>query len=359
VAARVTVPAPPLPPPGSPTTDPVRHFAESSMHLIIGLARVINGLDAADDRPRAAHAPTHRAMAGASEGAADLVEGMRLVWAGRPRSAAAVLERAVANLRRSDRAGFLPVALGQVAYVRALLGDAGGAAAAADDASHAHHTASRLHAFVCGQGEAWAAAAAGELSAARQRMATTAAVCRDLEQPVLAAQAWYDVARLGDAAAAARPLRRLALRSPEDSLPRLLAAHVDALAAGDAAGVADAAREARRWGHRLHAAEAAAQAAALYARRSGAEAEHWRVTAHDLVAACEGARTPALMRLHDLDLTSREREIVGLVARGMSNREVADRLHLSVRTVGNHLQAAYAKLGVHKREELAGLLPFG
>jgi hypothetical protein len=190
VAELVTVPAPPLPPPGSPPTDPVRHFAESSLHLIIGLARAINGLDAADDRPRAAHAPTHRAMAGASEGAADLVEGMRLVWAGRPRSAGAVLERAVNHLRRSDRAGFLPVALGQVAYVRALRGDAAGAAAAADDATHAHHTASRLHAFVCGQGEAWAAAAAGELSAARQAMAATAAVCRDLEQPVLAAQAW-------------------------------------------------------------------------------------------------------------------------------------------------------------------------
>ena len=124
--------------------------------------------------------------------------------------------------------------------------------------------------------------------------------------------------------------------------------------------MADAAQRLLRRGHRLHAAEAAGQAAALHGRRRHrADADRWREVVSSLVEECEGARTPALAPLHDLDLTPREREIVGLAAQGLTNPDIARRLHLSARTVGNHLQAAYAKLGVHRREELAHLRPFG
>jgi DNA-binding CsgD family transcriptional regulator len=55
-------------------------------------------------------------------------------------------------------------------------------------------------------------------------------------------------------------------------------------------------------------------------------------------------------------LTAREREIVLLVADGLSTKEVAERLFLSARTVSNHLQNAYTKLGISKRSELAAAL---
>jgi DNA-binding CsgD family transcriptional regulator len=55
-------------------------------------------------------------------------------------------------------------------------------------------------------------------------------------------------------------------------------------------------------------------------------------------------------------LTRREREIAGLVARGMTNREIAEALVISVRTVDNHLSNAYAKLGVATRAELVETL---
>lgn len=55
-------------------------------------------------------------------------------------------------------------------------------------------------------------------------------------------------------------------------------------------------------------------------------------------------------------LTAREREIAELAVTGLSNKEVADRLHLSVRTVENHLHRTFRKLGVDGRAALAHAL---
>ena len=52
-------------------------------------------------------------------------------------------------------------------------------------------------------------------------------------------------------------------------------------------------------------------------------------------------------------LTKRERIIVGLAATGLSDRMIADKLHISVRTVEGHLYRCYLKLGIAGREELA------
>ncbi|MGB8254662.1 MAG: helix-turn-helix transcriptional regulator, partial [Pseudonocardiaceae bacterium] len=66
---------------------------------------------------------------------------------------------------------------------------------------------------------------------------------------------------------------------------------------------------------------------------------------------------PALAALTTpLPLTQREREIVTLAASGLSNRQIADRLVVSVRTVEGHLYRACAKLGASDRAELAALL---
>ncbi len=52
-------------------------------------------------------------------------------------------------------------------------------------------------------------------------------------------------------------------------------------------------------------------------------------------------------------LTPREREIMRLVAQGLRDREIADQLHLSVRTVQNHLKHIYDKLGIRSRTAVA------
>jgi len=48
-------------------------------------------------------------------------------------------------------------------------------------------------------------------------------------------------------------------------------------------------------------------------------------------------------------LTERESEVLALLARGMSNQEIADRLVITPNTVKRHLKSVYAKLGVHTR----------
>jgi non-specific serine/threonine protein kinase len=55
-------------------------------------------------------------------------------------------------------------------------------------------------------------------------------------------------------------------------------------------------------------------------------------------------------------LTSREWEIAGLVAEGLSNREIAGRLVISKRTVDAHIEHIYGKLGVSSRVQLASWL---
>ena len=50
-----------------------------------------------------------------------------------------------------------------------------------------------------------------------------------------------------------------------------------------------------------------------------------------------------------MPLSAREREVVALIAQGRSNREIADALVLSVRTVERHIENVYNRLGISGR----------
>ena len=108
----------------------------------------------------------------------------------------------------------------------------------------------------------------------------------------------------------------------------------------------------------LYAAEAATQASTLYdreglRRRASAAAQRARA----LAERCEGARSPALETApQPVALTKREREVATLAGRGLTSREIAETIVVSTRTVENHLQRAYEKLGVRGRAELAEAL---
>lgn len=90
---------------------------------------------------------------------------------------------------------------------------------------------------------------------------------------------------------------------------------------------------------------------------SASGSAHAAAQATWLHSCCEGARTPGLVGLEGpLPLTPRETEVANLAATGLSSRDIAARLTLSVRTVENHRQAVYAKLGVTGRRDLPAIL---
>jgi two-component system response regulator DevR len=86
------------------------------------------------------------------------------------------------------------------------------------------------------------------------------------------------------------------------------------------------------------------------------------------VAAGRSIVDPALLRLareklrHEaaeasaaVELTPRERRILGLIAEGRTNREIGAELYLAEKTVKNCFSYLFAKLGVHRRAEAAAL----
>ncbi|WAX81738.1 LuxR family transcriptional regulator AbsR2 [Streptomyces sp. KMM 9044] len=152
------------------------------------------------------------------------------------------------------------------------------------------------------------------------------------------------------------PYDAVRLGTPERAAGRLtgvFAAHADALAHTDGPALDRAAGELEQRGFLLFAAEAYAQAAT--AHRDPGAARTARTRAVTLARRCQGARTPALAGLVLGELTARQRQIVTLAATGLSNRQIAERLTLSVRTVGNHLYSAYTRLGASDRTALPRL----
>jgi DNA-binding CsgD family transcriptional regulator len=204
---------------------------------------------------------------------------------------------------------------------------------------------------------AWAAVAAGDMPSAGRLLEEAATQAEAVGDLVGQASALHGLARLGHAKEVSGLLVALAGRI-EGELVTARAAHTEALAKGDANALVAASCAFEAMGADLLAAEAAADAAVAW-RRSGEpkEAAAAERRAGILAGNCQGAVTPALQMIETrARLTQGEREAALLAATGRSNKEIADELFLSVRTVENRLQRVYEKLGVSSRAELTAAL---
>ena len=109
------------------------------------------------------------------------------------------------------------------------------------------------------------------------------------------------------------------------------------------------------------AALAAFDLARALARRDPAEAS--ALAASSAAAAERLGMVPLLRSARSLSatldgtaagpLTRREGEIAALIARGLTNRQIAAALHISERTAENHVQHILTKLGLHTRTQIA------
>ncbi|APA98702.1 hypothetical protein NS506_04654 [Nocardia seriolae] len=206
--------------------------------------------------------------------------------------------------------------------------------------------------------DAWVAASEGNVSAAITLAHEAAGIARGRGQTMHTAIALHTATRFGDRTAAAE-LAELATRLDGPRAPAA-AAHAAALAADDARALMDAAAAFERFGDQLSAADALAQAADSFRRHGLYGSAHTAAArAVRIAARCGGPHTPALSLVAvPLPLSAREREVITLAAQGFTNREIAEKLMLSARTVEGHVYRASAKLGVTGRHEFAAILGF-
>ncbi|MGX1976128.1 LuxR C-terminal-related transcriptional regulator [Streptomyces kronopolitis] len=108
----------------------------------------------------------------------------------------------------------------------------------------------------------------------------------------------------------------------------------------------------------LFAAEAYAELARFHQRCGGAKAATAATArARELLNGCGPVDTPPLRFLgRSALLSDRERLIAGLAARGLPDKEIAEQLCLSVRTVSNTLYRVYQKVGAANRRDLRLLM---
>ena len=201
---------------------------------------------------------------------------------------------------------------------------------------------------------AWGAAAEGSTTEALRHAVAAADLARDTGAPAYEVLAWQTAVQFGDATTALTHLTALAEISPRAVVAR---DHARAWAEEDGEALREAADTWARLGDLVAAGDAAAQSADVH-RRQGRQGSALSAAAlAEKLASRSGARTPALaIAARPLPLTAREREIAVLAARGLSNKTIAERLTVSVRTVEGHLYRAGLKLGVSERTALAEIL---
>ncbi|HEX6685884.1 MAG TPA: LuxR C-terminal-related transcriptional regulator [Candidatus Limnocylindrales bacterium] len=273
-------------------------------------------------------------------------------------TAQAQLREAMLHLEETG-AGLLGHCLTALACAAALGGDHHQARDWLARADAEHTTTNRVLLPWNERYRAWVSAAEGATSEAIERLRAGAVTARD-GQPTVEAHLLYDIARLGEPESVAERLGELAVYLGTPFFAAFASAAGGLAAQEPIAQLARAAAVFRERGH-LMLAEELLWTASRRHRQLGNRSSTLLLAeqAADLAARREVTHTP-LLTFADTDvmLTAREREIVLLAATNTS-REIAIRLGIAVSTVNNHLQAAYAKLGVSGRAELADLLRMG
>ncbi|WP_433390554.1 LuxR C-terminal-related transcriptional regulator [Micromonospora sp. KLBMP9576] len=254
------------------------------------------------------------------------------------------------------------------AQAAALRGDAGQAVEAMAEADRRHTPGMAVLYPWLEQARGAVLAASGDVPGAVKHLGALADRLRADGLAGHEVHVLHDLVRLGRATASVGPTcsdggrRTVAQRLTELServdgvLAPLLARYARAAAGGRADGLLAVADGFAALDLVVYAAEATATARELLHRERSPAAATACERLAALLGRCDLVHTPAL-RAVTPTLTEREWQVARLAADGVASRVIAERLYLSVRTVENHLQRIYGKLGVAGRAELKTALP--
>lgn len=202
---------------------------------------------------------------------------------------------------------------------------------------------------------AWGCACTGETTGARAHALRAAAIARRSGMHAVEMDALHVAVRFGDRAQGGR-LRYLK-RMLATPLATAAAAHAQALAHYDGNRLDDAAAQFESIGLMAMAADAAAHAAREHAHSGARAAELESAARAQWLGGQCGLRSPATELIaNPMPVTDREREVANLVAAGLTNRQIADHLCVSVRTVEGHLHRIFARLEIDGRDQLKRLV---
>ena len=327
------------------------NIADAHVSALLLAGRIAEALEVAERvRLQAADLPGAAQMLGAA------VAGRAALGAGRLHSAGALFEQAAVGLSATHALGWGYRYHVPRATALAMCGSTVEAATALA-ALDTQRRPFRLLDYERSLARAWVAAGQGAVSEAIGVLLSAAERASAKGQFAAEVLCLQTATQFGDRSGSLR------LRDLEAIVegPRVGAAarFSAALSEGGAAELAAVSEEFERMGDLVAAVDAAAQAALTY-RSKGLQgsALGCATRADALAEQCGGARTPARRQASEpVPFTDREREIVMLIGEGLSNRAVAERLTLSIRTVESHIYRAMAKTGTTTRDELAALLP--
>jgi DNA-binding CsgD family transcriptional regulator len=289
-------------------------------------------------------------------GIAKVMAGLVATYRGKFPEAISSLEQALAALNAEDALPWLLPARLLLARAYAAVGRPEQAERVLEDCKEHAGRSMALHEPQRIIAKSWLAAATGGERPAVELACAAADLAHRSGQYAVEAEALHHAARFGDRTVA---MRLAALTEHVGGrLVGLYARHAAAVAELDGAALDAASADFGEAGLMLSAADAAAQAAVRHdhdgRRRDSSESA---ARALRLAAQCGGAITPAIRSAaQPLPVTSREREIASLIAAGLSNREIAERLTVSIRTVEGHIYRACIKLDVTDRDELGKIV---
>lgn len=273
---------------------------------------------------------------------------------GLPRTARRWAGQAADLATRSHADGPLYAALNLIAEASMMSGDLESAERALSRSKQMTPWGAFLHEGVIGH--AWYAASRGDLTLAKDLLIKGANGARTVGNVASEGRILTELGRMGAADRVAERLAEIS-GSSEEKFSAYCAKYISARADGNPDDLFSSAHSLEHAGAFLLAAEAAASAASSWRRRhSTREATAAGNKAAALASLCEGAKTSDLATTPiSIQLTRREREITLLIVERLTNAEIADRVKISRRTVENHLQNIYRKVGVASRNELRNM----